>query len=136
MLTFAADCDLEVWSLDGSSAARITETDETDQHLILVRLPADTIYNERAQTELICKLAVNNGHDGIVRIEVSYKVTICDFSNEISLVNNVTIPRTDSLLSLPENSTESNDTEYNSLPKMTDVEKIESSWNTKDFKYL
>ncbi|KAH3687700.1 hypothetical protein WICPIJ_001323 [Wickerhamomyces pijperi] len=109
LLTFTADRDLKVVLLDGSSAAKTTKTGEMDTQSILAGLSAEEAYDEWTHTETICKWATANGYDGIVRIEVSYEVIICDFSKGVSLANNVTIATTESLLSLPEDYGDEND---------------------------
>ena len=85
MLTVAPVRPLNILYLDGSSAAKMYGSMDTQDVLIWGETidSGDRVYNEPARIEWFCNWIKEKGYelDGIVRMEPDFEIMLCDFSS-------------------------------------------------------
>lgn len=87
--------------LDGASASK-NDNGQMDQQLILSnQTDINGHVNEYEAAEKICKWGESFGLQGVIRLEVGFEIIICNFSDSIELVSNVTLNNVTNLLNFP-----------------------------------
>lgn len=87
--------------LDGASAAK-TLSGEMDQQLVLSRqLDPDARVDERLAASKICEWGKLFGLQGVIRSEIGFEIVLCDFSENLEIVSNITLKNAAALGDLP-----------------------------------
>ncbi|ANB13197.1 hypothetical protein AWJ20_1479 [Sugiyamaella lignohabitans] len=117
LLTFITKKPLDkLILLDGASGAK-SSFGEMDTQMLWSQMERSRwtrmqIRDERIMAKKICEWGRPYGLDGIIRLEISFEVIICDFhSPKIDLLSNVTYPNPYEFLGLPAD----HDSDYYSL---------------------
>ncbi|KAG9314901.1 hypothetical protein JVU11DRAFT_4007 [Chiua virens] len=86
--TLSVTQPIKVLYLDGTSAAKIPfgPLDTQDMFLWGEARP-DKLWDEWGRLELVCDWAKRIGVDGIIRMEMSFELMLCDFSSHVTVIS-------------------------------------------------
>ncbi|OJA13093.1 hypothetical protein AZE42_09327 [Rhizopogon vesiculosus] len=94
--TFAVTHPMKVLYFDGSSAATIPEgTMDTQDLVAWSEMKPEWVDNEARRIQDLCKWALKNGVNGLVRMEINFEIMICNFTSHMDVISfsNLDSPR-------------------------------------------
>ncbi|OAX32761.1 hypothetical protein K503DRAFT_776317 [Rhizopogon vinicolor AM-OR11-026] len=95
-VTFAVTRPMKVLYFDGSSAANIPEgTMDTQDLVAWSEMRPEWVDNEEQRIQDLCKWGLQNGINGLVRMEVNFEIMICNFTSHMEVISfsNLDSPR-------------------------------------------
>ncbi|GMG20658.1 unnamed protein product [Ambrosiozyma monospora] len=87
--------------LTGASASKLP-TGEMDSQYLLAQLDTYEDFDEKQIISKICRWGQENGGlDGLVRLEVGFEVILCDVTDKVSIIHDLTLADTKKVIGFP-----------------------------------